>query len=69
MDIAVEQYVKERASLEQSSAIAGVSLWKFLDGLRRRNVSLKYSIADAESEIGETIGGRGVVNDQPDSSV
>ncbi len=55
MDIAVEQYMKERASLEQSSAIAGVSLWKFLDELRQRNVSLKYSIADAESEISETI--------------
>jgi predicted HTH domain antitoxin len=55
MDIAVEEYVKERASLEQSSAIAGVSLWKFLDELQRRNVSLKYSIADAESEISETL--------------
>lgn len=51
MDIAVDQYVKEKTSLEQSSNIAGVSLWKFLDELRRRNVALKYSIVDAESEI------------------
>ena len=51
MDIAVDRYVKERASLDQASAVAGVSLWKFLDELRQRNVALKYSMADAESEI------------------
>jgi len=28
-----------------------VSFWRFLDELRRRNVSLKYSMTDAESEI------------------
>jgi len=51
MDIAVDRYVKERASLDQASTVAGVSLWKFLDELRQRNVALKYSKADAESEI------------------
>ena len=51
MDIAVDRYVKEKSSFEQSSAIAGVSLWRFLDELRQRNVGLKYSMADAEAEI------------------
>lgn len=51
LDFAVDYYVKEKASLEQSSSIAGVSLWKFLDELRKRNIALKYSMADAESEI------------------
>lgn len=51
MDIAVDRYVKEKASLAQSSDIAGVSLWRFLDELRSRNVVLKYSMADAQSEI------------------
>jgi predicted HTH domain antitoxin len=51
IDIAVERYVKEKVSLEQASVIAGVSLWKFLDELRNRNVMLKYSAADAEAEI------------------
>ena len=58
MDIAVESYIKEKTSLEQSARIAGVSLWKFLDELRRRNVSLKYSIADSEAEINEVIAKR-----------
>jgi len=44
MDIAVDRYVKDKASLEKSSNIAGVSLWRFLDELRRRNVALKYSL-------------------------
>jgi predicted HTH domain antitoxin len=55
MDIAIDRYVKEKASLEQASALAGVSLWKLLDELRRRNVALKYSMADAESEISKAI--------------
>ena len=58
MDIAVDRYVKEKASLEQSSNIAGVSLWRFLDELRRRNVALKYSAADAESEINRLLARR-----------
>jgi len=55
MDIAVDRYVKEVVSLEQASALAGVSLWNFLDELRRRSVALKYSMAYAESEIGRII--------------
>ncbi len=55
MDVAVDRYVKERASLEQSSNIAGVSLWRFLDELRRRNAALKYTAADAETEISRVI--------------
>ncbi len=51
MDIAVDFYIKEKKSLEQSSSVAGVSLWRFLDELRKRNVTPKYSMADAESEI------------------
>jgi len=55
MDIAVDGYVKEKVSLEQASTLAGVSLWKFLDELRRRNVALKYSMEDAKLEIGRLI--------------
>ena len=51
MDIAVDRYVKDKASLERSSKMAGVSMWRFLDELRRRNVALEYSMSDAESEI------------------
>lgn len=55
MDIAVDKYIKEKLSLEQSSNLAGVSLWRFLDELRRRNVVLKYSLADAQAEIERVI--------------
>jgi predicted HTH domain antitoxin len=51
MDLAVDEYVKEKTSLSQSSKIDGVSVWRFLDELRRRNIMLKYSMADAQSEI------------------
>ncbi len=51
MDIAVDMYVKDKTSLNKSADIAGVSLWRFLDELRNRNVVLKYSLADAQSEI------------------
>ena len=55
LDIAADSYVKGKTSLEKSSEIAGVSLWSFLDELRKRNVSLKYSIADAENEVHKII--------------
>ncbi len=55
MEIAVDAYRKGKTSLEKSSEMSGVSLWSFLDELRRRNVSLKYSLADAESEIQKII--------------
>ena len=37
--------------IRSAPRIAGVSLWKFLDELRKRNILLKYSLADAQSEI------------------
>lgn len=55
MDIAVEAYVKGKASLERSAGMSGSSLWDFLDELRSRNVALKYSLADAENEIQKVI--------------
>jgi predicted HTH domain antitoxin len=55
MDIAVDRYAKDKSSLEQSSAVAGVSLWRFLDELRQRKVALKYSMEDAEAEIESAI--------------
>lgn len=58
MDIAVDRYVKGKTSLDQSSEIAGASLWRFLDELRNRNVAMKYSAADAEAEIQKILGRR-----------
>lgn len=58
MDIAIDQYIKEKTSLDQSSKLAGASLWRFLDELRKRNVALKYSMADAQSEIEKIMSAR-----------
>jgi predicted HTH domain antitoxin len=55
MDITVDANIKGKASLEKSDGISGSSLWSFLDEPRRRNVALKYSIADVESEIQKVI--------------
>jgi len=37
-------------SLEQGANIADVSLWRFLDELRKRNVQMKYTLEDAKAE-------------------
>ncbi|MDG6898475.1 MAG: UPF0175 family protein [Nitrososphaerota archaeon] len=58
MDIAADRYVKGKASLGRAAEISGVSPWEFLDELRRRNVGLKYSIADAEEEVARVLAGR-----------
>jgi len=51
LEIAIERYTDDKASLEQGSDLAGVSLWRFLDELRERNVRLKYTLQDAEAEV------------------
>jgi hypothetical protein len=43
--------IQKMQQFGNSSTIAGVSLWRCLDELRRRNVGLRYSAADAEAEI------------------
>jgi predicted HTH domain antitoxin len=58
IDLAVDRYIKDKALLEKSSSIAGVSLWRFLDELRRRNVALKYSMSDAEWQIATLLASR-----------
>lgn len=37
--------------MEQSSKIAGVTIWNLLEELRKRKAALKYSIVDADEEI------------------
>jgi predicted HTH domain antitoxin len=51
LDIAIQRYISDKVSLEQGAEMAGLSLWRFLDELRKRNVQLKYTLEDAESEV------------------
>ncbi|MBI2184075.1 MAG: UPF0175 family protein [Thaumarchaeota archaeon] len=51
MDIAIDNYIRGKTSLEQSSKIAGVTIWNLLEELRKRKAALKYSIVDADEEI------------------
>lgn len=40
-DFAVENYSKHKVTLSQASRIAGVTLWEFLDGLKKRGLFLQ----------------------------
>ena len=48
LDIAVDHYVKGKASLEKASKIAGVSIWRFLEELTNRKIGIRYKLEDAE---------------------
>lgn len=48
---AINQYLDDKISLGKSSEIAGISMWEMLDELRKRNITLKYKISEAELEI------------------
>jgi predicted HTH domain antitoxin len=50
LDIAIQRYIDGNVSLEQGANIADVSLWRFLDELRKRNVQMKYTLEDAKAE-------------------
>ena len=45
---AINQYLDDKISLGKSSEIAGISMWEMLDELRKRNITLKYKISEAE---------------------
>ena len=51
LDYAINQYLDDKISLGKSSEIAGISIWEMLDELRKRNITLKYKISEAELEI------------------
>jgi len=51
LDIATESYVKGKTSIERSSKITGVSIWRFLDELGDRKIGLRSELEDAKEEI------------------
>jgi len=55
LDIATESYVRGKTSLERSSKIAGVSIWRFLDELSDRKIGLRYKLEDAKEEISRIV--------------
>jgi len=55
LDTGIDSYVKGKTSLERSSKIAGVSIWRFLDELTNRKIGLHYNLEDAEEEIAKII--------------
>ena len=40
LDMGVDMYVKRKTSLERSAIVAGVSVWRFLDELTERKISM-----------------------------
>jgi len=61
LDIGVDSYVKGKTSLEKSSQLAGVSIWRFLDELTNRKIGIRYKLEDAQEEIARIIARRKAV--------
>jgi len=55
LDIALESYMKGKTSIERSSRIAGVSIWRFLDELTNRKIGIRYKLEDAQEEISRIV--------------
>ena len=50
-DYAIKEYLNEKISMGKAADIAGISIWEMLDELKKRNITLKYKISEAQSEI------------------
>ncbi len=50
LDIGIDSYVKAKASLEKSSGIAGVSVWRLLDELANRKIGIRYRLEGAQQD-------------------
>ena|SRR3989344_5578881 len=46
-------YSEGKVSLEKAAEISDVSIWKFMDALRDRKMSLHYDLDDIKKEIKE----------------
>lgn len=55
LDVGIDYYIKGRASLEKASAVAGVSLWRFLEELTNRKIGIRYKLEDAQEEIARIV--------------
>lgn len=55
LDMGIDSYLKGKTSLERSSRIAGVSVWRFLDELTNRKIGLRYRLEDAREEIAKIV--------------
>ena len=51
LDYALKEYLNDKISLGKASEIAGISIWQMLDELKKKNITLKYKISEAEQEI------------------
>jgi len=51
LEIAIKEYQEGKLSLGKATEIAGTSLWRLLDEMRKKNVALDYEITDAIEEI------------------
>ena len=51
LEYAITQYLDDKISMGKAAEMAGISIWEMLDELKKRNVSLKYKISEAELEI------------------
>ena len=50
-DFAIKEYLNEKISMGRAAKIAGISIWEMLDELKKRNITLKYKISEAQCEI------------------
>ncbi len=51
VEYALSLYLEDKISLGKAAEIAKNSIWEILEEVKKRNIPLKYKIADAELEI------------------
>ena len=51
LEFALKEYLSDKISMGKASEIAGISIWEMLDELKKRNITLKYKLSEAELEI------------------
>ena len=48
---AIQEYKQDKISFGKAAEMAGISLWEWIDELRRRNIPINFTIDDARDEI------------------
>ena len=56
LDFALELYKKGKVTLWKASGIAQLSLWEFIDIIKREKIPFNYSLEDAKEDIKKVFG-------------
>ncbi|MBI4146940.1 UPF0175 family protein [Candidatus Woesearchaeota archaeon] len=56
LEMSIQKYKEGKATLWKAAQLAGLSLWKFLDEVKKRKIGMEYTREEAQEEVKAVFG-------------